>query len=497
MTLMNGKEYVESLRKRRPLRVFSQGEAITDPVDHPLIKPSIRSVALTYDLAHDKDHAEVATAKSALTGQCINRFCHLHQSCADLQKKITMQRELGRRSGTCFQRCVGMDAFNAVFAVTFDIDKKYGGDYHRRFTEYMKRVEEHDWTVDGAMTDVKGDRSKRPSEQADLDLYVRVVETRKDGVVIRGAKAHQTGALNSHEHLIMPTAALKDSEKAYAICCAIPVDEPNITYIYGRQSCDNRTKDESAAGQVDCGNALYGGQEVLVVFDDVFVPTERIFLNGETEFAGPLVEIFASYHRQSYGGCKSGVGDVAIGAAALAAEMNGVPSASHIKDKLIEMTHLNETLWACGLACSAAGHQMPAGNYSVEPLLANICKQNVTRFPYEISRLLQDIAGGLFVTLPSAKDLENPETRAILEKYLAAHPSFTVSDRMRLLRLIENMTLGRGAVGYLTESMHGAGSPQAQRIMIARLGQVQEKRKHAARLAGLDGTEPLTDPYGQ
>jgi 4-hydroxybutyryl-CoA dehydratase/vinylacetyl-CoA-Delta-isomerase len=333
------------------------------------------------------------------------------------------------------------------------------------------------------MTDPKGDRSKRPSEQKDPDVYVHVVERRKDGVVIRGAKAHQTGAINSHEHLIMPTAAMQNDDRDYAICCAVPADAPGITYYYGRQSSDMRRLDESVEGDIDCGNPVYGGQECLVVFDNVFVPNDRIFMNGEADFCGRLVESFAAYHRQSYGGCKVGVGDVLIGAAATIAEYNGVLQASHIREKLTEMTHLNETLFACGMACSACGAQTPAGNYLVDILLANVCKQNVTRFPFEIARILQDIAGGLFVTLPSARELRDPQSRAIIEKYLAGAEGVDTVNRIKMLRLIENLTLGRAAVGYLTESMHGAGSPQAQRIMIHRLAGIEEKQKMAKHLA--------------
>jgi 4-hydroxybutyryl-CoA dehydratase/vinylacetyl-CoA-Delta-isomerase len=379
-----------------------------------------------------------------------------------------------------------MDALNAVFLTTYEIDEKLGTDYHQRFIEYVKNAEAQDLVIDGCMTDPKGDRSKRPSEQKNPDVYVHVTARLDEGVVIRGAKAHQTGAVNSHEHLIMPTLAMRNEDKDYAICCAVPADAEGITYYYGRQSSDLRRLDESVAGDIDCGNPVYGGQECLVVFNDVFVPNDRIFMNGENEFCGRLVEAFAAYHRQSYGGCKVGVGDVLIGAAASIAEYNGVPKASHIRDKITEMTHLNETLFSCGIACSAAGEQTPAGNYLVDMLLANVCKQNVTRFPYEISRLLQDIAGGLFVTCPSAKEMNNPETREIIEKYLVGADHVNTEDRIKMMRLIENLTLGRAAVGYLTESMHGAGSPQAQRIMISRLSDVEEKKKLAKRLANIE-----------
>ncbi|WP_312648785.1 4-hydroxyphenylacetate 3-hydroxylase C-terminal domain-containing protein, partial [Aminipila sp.] len=244
---------------------------------------------------------------------------------------------------------------------------------------------------------------------------------------------------------------------------------------------------------VDLGNKQFGGQEALVVFDDVFIPKDRIFLCGEYDFAGMMVERFAGYHRQSYGGCKVGVGDVVIGAAALAADYNGAQKASHVKDKLIEMTHLNETLYCCGIACSAEGYPTAAGNYQIDLLLANVCKQNVTRFPYEIVRLAEDIAGGLMVTMPAEADFKsetvvgkNGETIGdVCNKYFAAAPTCTTEERMRVLRFLENICLGSSAVGYRTESMHGAGSPQAQRIMISRQGNINAKKELAKAIAGI------------
>lgn len=486
MSLMTGKEYRESLKKRKPIEIYLNGEKIKDPLGHPIIKASVNSVALTYELAEVPEYRDLLTAKSSLTGNTINRFCYLHQSTGDLIKKVKMQRLLGQKCGTCFQRCVGMDAFNAVFLTTYEIDKKYNTKYQHRFIEYLKKIEEEDLVVDGCMTDVKGDRSKSPHEQADPDLYLHLVERRKDGVIIRGAKAHQTGAVNSHQILVMPTAAMGPDDRDYAICCAVAADTKGITYIYGRQSCDLRRFDESPEGNIDCGNPNFGGQECLMIFDNVFVSNENIFMEGEYEFCGMLVESFAGYHRQSYGGCKVGVGDVLIGAAASIAEYNGIVKASHIKDKIIEMNHLNETLYSCGIACSACGRKTEAGNYLIDLLLANVCKQNVTRFPYEMARILQDISGGLIVTLPSAKELKNPQTRGYIEKYLKGVESVSAVNRIKMLRLIENLTLGRAAVGYLTESMHGAGSPQAQRIMIGRLSNIEEKKKMAKSLAGVE-----------
>ena len=479
MALMTGEQYIESIRKLN-MQVYMFGKKVECPVDDPILRPSLNSVRMTYDLAQMPEYEDLMTAISPYTGQRVNRFTHIHQSTGDLIKKVKMQRLLGQKTAACFQRCVGMDAFNAVFSTTYETDQKYGTSYHENFKKFMTYVQDKDLTVDGAMTDVKGDRSKAPHAQDDPDLFLHVVERRPDGIVVRGAKAHQTGILNSHEVIVMPTISMGPDDKDYAVSFAVPVDSEGLYMIIGRQSCDTRKREGS---EMDVGNAEFGGVEALTVFDNVFVPNERIFLNGETEFAGMMVERFAGYHRQSYGGCKVGVGDVLIGAAAVAADYNGCAKASHIKDKLIEMTHLNETLYCCGIACSAEGHPTESGNYIIDLLLANVCKQNVTRFPYEIVRLAEDIAGGLMVTAPSEADFRDPKLGPLIDKYLRGVDTVSTENRLRILRLIENLSLGTAAVGYRTESMHGAGSPQAQRIMIARQGNLEHKKALAKKLA--------------
>jgi 4-hydroxybutyryl-CoA dehydratase/vinylacetyl-CoA-Delta-isomerase len=471
MSLKTGDEYIASIAAL-DLEANVLGQRTGDMTEHALVRPSLRAVAATYDCAHDDEVGTLFRAYSPLIGEEVNRFTYLHQSADDLVNKVLMQRHCGNRTACCFQRCVGMDAANAVYSVTYECDRAHGSGYHRRFRDYWAGVQRHDLVVDGAMTDPKGDRGKRPSEQADPDLYLRVVDRRPDGIVVRGAKFHQTGVLNSHEILVMPTLALRPGEEDWAVCFALPTNTPGVRYVLGRQASDTRKLEGDT---LDVGNPTFGGQEVLTIFDDVFVPAERVFLDGEVDFSGPLVERFAAYHRQSYGGCKVGVGDVLIGATALIAEMNGVGRASHIRDKIVEMIHLNETLFACGVACSARGQPTAAGNYLVDLLLANVCKLNVTRFPYEMARLATDVAGGLLGTLPAARELDDPALGPYVRKYLAAAAGWGAMDRMKVLRLIENLVAGAGAVAYLIESMHGAGSPMAQRIVIGRQGDVTGK----------------------
>lgn len=481
MPIKTSEQYIESIRQMR-FNLYLFGEKVENIVDNPVVRPSLNAVAMTYQLAHDPQFEDLMTVTSSLTGQKINRFCHLHQSHDDLISKVKMLRLLGQKTASCFQRCVGMDAINAMDSTTFELDLQHGTEYHKRFRNWLLQMQENDWTVDGAMTDPKGDRGLSPSQQKDPDMFVHIIEERADGIIVKGAKVHQTGALNSHEILVMPTITMAEADKEYAVSFAIPADSPGIVYIYGRQSSDTRKLE---GGSIDVGNANFGGHEALVILDNVFVPWERVFMCREYDFSGMLVERFAGYHRQSYGGCKVGVGDVLIGATALAVDYSGAAKASHVKDKLIEMTHLNETLYSCGIACSCQGRATASGTYLIDMLLANVCKQNVTRFPYEIARLAEDLAGGLMVTMPSEKDMQNPDIAHYIDKYLRGVSEVPTEDRLRILRLIENITLGTAAVGYRTESMHGAGSPQAQRIMISRQSNIEAKKKLAKNIAGI------------
>ncbi|MHA1659961.1 MAG: 4-hydroxyphenylacetate 3-hydroxylase family protein [Promethearchaeota archaeon] len=472
MPLKTPEEYLDSIKKEVNLYIF--GEKVKEFWKHPIIRPSINTVMKIYELAQMKEYKDIMTTTSHLTGDIINRFTHIHQSVDDLIKKVKMLRLLGQQTACCFQRCVGFDTANALYSVTYEMDKKYKTNYHERFKKYWLEVQNQDLMVGGAMTDSKGDRGKRPNNQPDPDAYLHVVDESDDGILVRGAKIHQTGFLNSHRAIVMPTLSLREGEEEYAISFGVNTNEKGITQVYGRQSCDTRKMEKN---KLDIGNFKYGGQEIFVIFDDVFIPNDQIFMKGEIEFSGELVNRFAGFHRQSYGGCKVGVGDVLIGATALIAQYNGVEKTAHIKDKLVEMIHLNETIFSCGIACSSLGFKRDAGNYEMDMLLANVCKQNVTRFPYEISRLAEDIAGGIICTLPSEADFNSDEIGSLVKKYLSTCNGVSVENRYKVLRFIENLSLGVAAVSYKTESMHGAGSPQAQRIMITRQADLEKKIK--------------------
>jgi 4-hydroxybutyryl-CoA dehydratase/vinylacetyl-CoA-Delta-isomerase len=379
---------------------------------------------------------------------------------------------------------VGFDGINSVYSVAYETDQKYGTDYFERFKKWLTYIQDENLMVVGAMTDPKGDRSKGPSEQDDPDQYVHIVDRKDDGVVIRGAKLHMTGAVNSHEILVMPTTALDEKAKEYAIVGAIPIDAPGVTMIFGRQASDNR---RDRREHIDVGKPKFGvvGGEAVIAFEDVFIPRERIFMDGEIDFTGTLVYRFAAHHRANYGGCKTGLMDVLTGAVSYLTQIQGTTKGSHIKDKITEMIHLCETLYSSSSACSAEGCPTPSGAYMVDTMLANVCKQNVTRFHFEVARLATDIAGGFIATMPSEYDLKSEDIGHIVKKYFSGVSEIPVNDRVKIGRLIEAMTGGTAMV----ESMHGAGSPQAQRIMILREGKLEEKIKLAKALAGIPHTK--------
>ena len=469
MTMKTPQEYVESLRAMK-VNAYVGTEKVESPVDHPAVAPHVNTVAKIYEMAQDPQYKGLITAESHLTGNEINRWTHIFMSTDDLVRKIKMLRLMGQATGTCFQRCVGLDAMNASYAISWEIDEAKGTDYHQRFKDYLIYVQDNDLMIAGAMTDPKGNRAKSPSQQDDPDQFVRVVERRPDGVVIRGAKLHNTGGINSHEFLVLPGTGLRPEEADYAIACAVPADSEGVTMIFGRQSNDDRKLQGNC---VDLGNPRFGivGGEVMVVFDDVFVPNERIFLNGEVEFVGQMVNYFATWHRANYGGCKGGNADVLIGATAKIAQIHGVEKNSIVKDKVIEMIHLTETCYAGAIGASAGGYALPCGSYMVDPMMANTVKQNITRNVYAVGRLAHDIAGGFVATLPEEAAFEDEEIGKWVTKYHLCNEGDDVMDRVRYGRYIENAT----SITTMVEAMHGAGSPQAQRIVMLGLSNLKGK----------------------
>ena len=476
MGLMTKDQYIESLRKLKPT-VYMFGERVENVVDNPRLRAGIEATGATYAMAEDPEWRDLIVTQSKLINEPINRFNNPPLSIEDLVARVKINRALGRRVGTCYQRCTGQDCLCALAIETYDCDKKYGTEYNKRFVKFLKYMQKNDFTANAAVTDVKGDRNLGPKDQPDKDVYLRVVEKREDGIVVRGAKCHQTGSLSSHELIVLPTRAMRKGEEEFAVAFAVPNDTKGVIHVVGRSSLDTRELDGC-----DCGNQLYSKYAPTVIFDNVFVPWDRVFLCGEWEFAADLVIYFSSFHRQSHGGCKAGKIDCMVGAAMTMMQYNGTEKISHHKEKVIDMIHRAETLYGCSLAASYEGRKMPSGNFYIDTVLANASKIHEGKEMAEATRLMIDVAGGFVADLPSDKDINNSEIGPLLKKYLKGASNIPVENRVKMFRFIEKMAMESADT---ISDIHGGGSPAAHRLTIFRESNNEAKVKAAKRLAGI------------
>jgi len=476
--LRTGEDYLKAIAVRKNVEIFVMGKEVKDITQDPFLKPSVMAFKATYDAAWEDDTRELARAKSPFINEEINRFVHIHQSPEDLAAKVKLLRKLTHKTGACFQRCVGWDALNTLYIVTKMMKADGRPEYYERFMDYLKYVQRNDLALAGAMTDAKGVRSLKPSQQPNKDAYVRVKEVTPDGIIVSGAKANITGVAATEEIIVLPTRAMGQEDAEYAVAFAVPTDSPGVKIVVGRQVNDARRFE---GGDID-GVPYAFNHEGLVIFDDVFVPKERVFLLKEPKYAVPIVEIFSAYHRQGYGGCKAGLGDILIGASLNLAKQLGIEKAPHVQEKLTEMIFYTETMYAAGIAASLNAVKLCEDCYWVNPLEANITKHWVARLPAMLNQLAVDIAGGAVGTAPSEWDLKNPKLRSYIEKYFQGVTEFTAEDRLRMTRLVENVGLG---VAFQIESIHGAGSPAAQRITFNRVYDFNYAEEIAKRLAGM------------
>lgn len=478
MAVMTKDQYIESLRKMNPT-VYMFGEKVENVVDNPRLRAGIEATGATYEIAELPEMHDLVITQSPLIDEPVNRFTLPPSSIEDLVARVKINRTLGRYVGTCHQRCTGLDCISALSIVTYDIDQKYSTKYHQRFKKFLTHVQKGDLTCNAGVTDVKGDRSKSPHDQQDPDMYLRIVEKRDDGIIVRGAKAHQTGSLSSHEIIVLPTRAMRQGDEDYAVAFAIPNDTPGLIHVVGRSSLDTREIDGC-----DAGNHRYSKYCPTVIFNDVFVPWERVFMCGEVEFAVDMVVKFSAFHRQSHGGCKSGKIDCMTGAAVTMMDYNGTGRATHLKQKVIDMIHRAETLYGCSLAASYEGSEQPSGTYFIDTVLANASKIHEGREMAEATRLMIDVAGGFVADLPSDRDFQNAEVGEMLKKYLKGAEGKSVEDRIKMYRLVEKMAMESADT---ISDIHGGGSPEAHRVTIFRECDMPNRAKAAKRLAGIDG----------
>lgn len=474
--MRSSKEYVSDLMEMKP-NLYIGGDKVGR--DDPRIKPGINVMCVTFELAQDPEWDGLLTATSSLTGKKINRFTHLPQSAYDLIQKQKMVRLLCQRVGGCTQRCMGMDAIIALSIATKELDDKYQTEYHRRLMDYLRVYQEKDLTGACAQTDMKGDRIKRPSEQADPDAYVHITEVREDGIVVRGAKISITMAAYADELFVLPTRALREEDKDYAVAFALPADWEGIHLITRPVSVRERK-------ECKCTFAEMGVSDSIVVFDNVYVPKDRVFMCKEWDFGRRLALLFADSHRHSYSGCKPAVSDILCGAACLAAEANNIEKASHIREKLSEYAGAAELSYAAGIASAVYGEKTSSGTFFPNEIYANVGRRLTGETIYHEFNLLAEIAGGLAVTLPYEDDFNKKETKAWLEKYIMRNPKIPPEVAHRIWRLVENLTASSMAAWYQIAGVHGGGSPIMETIALNQGYDYESKKNIAKYLAGIN-----------
>lgn len=483
MALRSYEQYRESLRKMRP-NIYKFDELIEDVTTHPGTKRTVEGHGWSYRAAFDDKLRDKFVTTSHITGDPVSRYLSIIRKPEDMYANSDMKRLMFNLSGTCTGgRCAGWNAINATFITTWEMDRDLGTDYHQRFLKWLEDAQERDITVAGALTDPKGDRTKKPSEQEDPDMHLHVIEKRDDGIVVRGAKVMICGIAAANEVFVLPGSGYKEPDADYAVAFVIPKDIEGLTIVETRHPSDTRDQEEGFDNPVTMG----GITQAFLFFEDVFIPKERVFMCGEYKYSLTAVQHFIMPYRAAIGGCVAGQGDVKIGAAMLVARANGLSSRA-FNEKIIQMHINNETTYGMGIAAAARGSKHPSGAWVCNPLLSNVNKVHVATLPYETSRLAQDIAGGIAETgcMPSYIDFKSPKYGHLISKYMKACSS--AETRTRAARLVEWCTVGGGVPGC----MHGGGSPDGAKLVIRAMGRLEDKVQIARKLANIE--EDLPDP---
>ena len=475
MAIITAENYLSRL-KSYPKNVYMGGKIIER--DDPMVLPGINVVQETYRAAQDPKLRDVVVTKSHLTGEEISRYTHINRSIDDLLKKQEMTRQLCHRVGGCIQRCMGGDTINAIGVVSKEIDDAKGTEYHKRFLKFLEYYQKNDLVGNAAQTDPKGDRSRRPKDQVDPDLYLRVVKKNKDGIVVRGAKIHNSMAPYSDEILALPTRAMGPEEGEYAVSFAIPAYTRGVKLI-----C--HAVNVRPAQVIEAPFNTMGLSDAFTVFDDVFVPWERVFMCGEWEFAGRLALLFANFHRHTFSGCKPAVTDIFMGATALAAEYNGVANAKHVQQELAELIALAELVYATGIAAAVKGRMNASGIYEPASIYTNLGRYLAGKNTYHEHEILSAAAGGLPATIPFEQEWLNPETSFYLEKYIMRNPKVSAEKQYRLFRFISDYSCSSWAGVYQYGGVHGGGSPIMEQIGIRSTYDLESKKQIVKYLAGI------------
>jgi 4-hydroxybutyryl-CoA dehydratase/vinylacetyl-CoA-Delta-isomerase len=481
MGVATKKDYIERLKKQK-INGYMMGEKITNIVDDPRIQVGINAIGTTFEAANDSKHRDLVTLESPLINEKINRWTHIVQNEQDAIAKAKSMRQVGGDYGCpCVYRCIGNDLINTAWVISYDIDKKYGTHYHQNVIEIVKEIQSKDLVIGGTIVDPKGDRALRPSQQPDPDVYLHMAEKRKGGIVVRGAKAHSTAALYSDMLCAIPSYPLRENEKEFAVGFFCPLDAEGLTFM-----CRPATAPPEPTELENPIGKKYGHAEIFVIYDDVFIPWEKVFMCGEYDFSIPMINTFSAYHMLSKCGCRSASMELDIGATALIAEANGAQKASHINDYINEMIMNAEMVYACSMAAAVNGQRHQSGVFIPDLVPTHAGKAFAARKLGEHRYFMQDSAGGLVQTMVREKDFLNPETGKMMEKYYKANKEFPTEDRVRAFKLIEDLTSSPFAGWYHAMCISGGGGPQMLKQGIRANYDIEKLKERAKKVAGID-----------
>jgi len=481
--MKKAEEYRQNLYKLKP-NVYIDGDIVSRTDSR--LQGSINTICHTFDKINDEKYKDLLTAHSHILNKSINRFTHIHQTIEDLLAKQEMTRQICHLTGGCIFRCMGIDAMNALSVITHKAETMTGRPYNQRFLEYLKYFQEEDIVGCCAQTDPKGDRSLRPHQQADPDLYLRVVEHREDGIVVRGAKYHITAASVAEEIIVTPTRFLTPEEDTYAVSFAIPADHEGV-YLVTRAS--NMKERENYI----CPAGSFGDVETTIIFDDAFIPNERVFLGGyegEHQFGGWLALLFALYHRHSYTGCKPSSTDILLGYSALVSEYNGIENTKHVQSKLADLISVAELVYAAGIAAAHKATKDESGTMIPDPMFCNVGRKHAGKNYYHELEILADLSGGLPATLPFEKDFFDQKIGPFLQKYIKRKSDIPAEDVYKLYRTLSDVLCSSIGGVIAVAGIHGGGSPIMEDIAILKQYDIQVRKDIAKYLSGISDQQP-------
>jgi 4-hydroxybutyryl-CoA dehydratase/vinylacetyl-CoA-Delta-isomerase len=482
LALRTAEQYRESLKDGRT--VYFRGKRVDDVTKHPVIGIAVEHASIDYEMADDPAHRQLAVVAEG-PGAPYSRYYKIPTSADDLLKRSALIEQATALGNTLVVliKEIGTDALFGLHQIAAQMDAKLGTGYLPRVQRFYEHCRDEDLALAVAQTDVKGDRSRGPADQEHPDYYVRIVERRDDGIVVRGAKCHTSVSTNANELIVLPTRAMSEADSDYAVAFAVPMNTPGLKLLaspYGSSEQESRSEFEFPI------TARHKMMETTTVFDDVFVPWERVFLAGEYQYAGPLALAFVEFHRFTAISYKLPLVDALVGGAQLMADYNGISRAAHVRDKLIALISYAETLRGLTHHAALRSHSGELGFAVPDALTVNMAKYHFAHHYHEAVAMVQDISGGSLVTGPGAEDVESEEIGRYFTHYYGGRTGVNGRERLQAINFVKDLTSSDYGGYQEVLAIHAEGSLEAEKLMIARAYDSKRTLSLVRRMAQLD-----------